>query len=196
MTFYLQIGLSLLLTCRLAAESLPSAQLIFDETFTCVDKVGQPRRERNFYRFPSRVYGPPDWTQPIDYAHGRGRLELTVIDKPSDRSIAWQTCFAFPNAGTAHQCDMTWNTPERHFTAPGTYVWEWDMATMWGYGDNEGANDFTQGVNEIYFCIRDDLKRIPGFAPEGTTAGPMSDYYPMKVRVRIWILAGDPHPGT
>jgi hypothetical protein len=143
------------------------------------------------YRVEPSAETPPDWTQPVDYAHGSVHVRLEVQTKPSDTPTRYQICFEMKQ----NYC-CTAQAPI--YTVAGVYEWDTAVEDLW----RPGPVDFTQGIVQSALILKDTNNVKP--APENVGEATSQLYMPTDLHVVVTLVSNgdvysngdEPEPAT
>lgn len=128
------------------------------------------------YRVEPTPETPPDWTQPVDYAHGSVHVRLEVKTKPTATPTRYQVCFEMKQS---YCC--TEQAPS--YTTAGTYEWDTPVEQLW----RPGPVDFAQGIARSALILKDTNNLKP--APENVGEATSNLYMPTELRVIVTLVS-------
>jgi len=131
---------------------------------------------------------PPNWKEPVDFADGSVRIVYEVLEKPNRRPIHFCFVMTAPE-GARLQGDLPSHPGSRNFTEPGTDIEEGPIRTHFRgtYQGNGGWKDWdwTRPFGRLW---EDSYRSKVTSGQDSSQYGP-SSVFPVKVRVRVWIVA-------
>ncbi|HSC89559.1 MAG TPA: hypothetical protein VLC09_19890 [Polyangiaceae bacterium] len=144
--------LSALSLSLVGREAHAETFVLLDETFTFTEQQARDSKPS-----PSHVYvreaqlnpaRPIDWTQPVDYRHGKVRLRLEVLEKPAgDEPTQWSICYVpVVGIGPGYGCTGT-----GIYQKAGVLEVEQSMTEFW----QNDAIDWSHGIREIHLVMKD-----------------------------------------
>ncbi len=140
---------------------------------------------RAFSYFPLPPGVPDDWRSPVNYAEGTIHMRLEVLSKPSARDVNYQICiFQDQHTSAKHACARY-----QKFSAPGTYIWEQSLPSIFQYGNL----DWSRRMLDTMLVVKDGAGNPVddrfGFGGKWAGSPDFSLYYPMEVKFTAIVVA-------
>lgn len=164
--------------------------LIFDQTFTH-DNTEEDDKKMGFSIFPYPEDLPANWERPRNFKDGNVYYRLSVISKPDDRLVYYQTGFQWEE-----DCDgnhLKEKFPHRDMipiTSTGIYTASQSLPSFWE-PDCQDKNpiDWTTPMDRILVVLMDDnFRPIDNRWGYGSDIENIDAYFPMQVHVQVVVV--------